>query len=179
LGLSADSRVLDFGCNTGRLVARLKDRVGCAVYGADQNREALAIARATHSDVQFDVCDGARLPYTEGYFDAIVVSHVIGHLPEPPATLAELRRVLRPGGRLAVLTPNRWYKLCMIMPNLVNGYRPDPTVLRYYSRRSLARMLNAAGLRVIEQCHVGEPPAGGGLARFPVLRARVMAIAEK
>jgi ubiquinone/menaquinone biosynthesis C-methylase UbiE len=179
LALAPSSRVLDFGCNTGRLVTRLQNRVGCEVYGIDQNCEAVEIARSAHPDAQFNVCDDTRLPYEDGYFDAIMMSHVIGHLPEPLDMLVELRRILRPGGRLAVLTPNRWFKICMILPNLLNGYRPDPTVLRYYSRRTLARTLEAASLRMIEQCFLGEPPAKSGPANLSVFRARLMAIVEK
>ncbi len=179
LGLSNDSRVLDFGCNTGRLVSRLREQAGCEVYGIDHNREALAIARAAHSAVRFDVSDDERLPYPDAHFDAVVLSHVIGHLRQPRQALEEVRRVLRPTGRLAVLTPNRWYKLWMILPNLVNGYRPDPTILRYYSPDALARALRAADLRVVMRSYVGEMATGSGLMKWSALRARLIMIAER
>ena len=179
LALAPSSRVLDFGCNTGRLVSLLRDRAACDVYGIDHNAEAVAIARASHPGMRFDVADGARLPYTDAHFDAVVMSHVIGHLPEPARTLEEVRRVLRPGGRLGVLTPNRWYKLWMILPNLVNGYRPDPTILRYYSPATLAQVLRAASFRVVSQSYVGEMATGSDILNWPALRARLMAVAEK
>jgi len=179
LALGPASRVLDFGCNTGRLTARLQERAGCDVHGVDHNPEALAIARSAHPAARFDICDGGRLPYPDGFFDAAVMSHVIGHLPSPAATLAEIRRVLRPGGLLGVLTPNRWFKVFMILPNLINGYRPDPTVLRFYSRARLKRMLERAELRVVLQSYVGEMPTGGGFTNCAALRARLMVIAKR
>jgi len=179
LAIEQSSRALDLGCNTGRLVSCMRDRIGCEVYGVDHNLQALAIARECHPDVRFDHCEGMLLPYPDRHFDAVVMSHVIGHISEPGRMLAEVRRVLRPGGRLGVLTPNRWYKLWMILPNLINGYRPDPTVLRYYSPATLKRMLHGAGLRGIEQFYIGEPAKGSNFLRCRALSARIMAIAEK
>ena len=53
--------------------------------------------------------DLAALPLRDGTFDLVIVSHVAEHLVEPEAVFAELSRVLAPGGRLLLLTPNRWH----------------------------------------------------------------------
>lgn len=97
----AGRRILDAGCGSGSLAAQLRDR-GADVTGIDASAGMLAIARRRlGDDVPLhvgDLCD--PLPFADASFDDVVASLVLHYLEDWAPTLAEIRRVLRPGGRL-------------------------------------------------------------------------------
>ncbi|MEV5970538.1 class I SAM-dependent methyltransferase [Streptomyces sp. NPDC051921] len=97
----AGRRVLDAGCGSGPLSASLRER-GAVVTGIDASAAMLALARRRlGADVALHVGDlRDRLPFADGAFDDVVASLVLHYLDDWGPTLAELRRVLRPGGRL-------------------------------------------------------------------------------
>ncbi|MEV6655099.1 class I SAM-dependent methyltransferase [Streptomyces sp. NPDC051219] len=97
----AGRRILDAGCGSGPLSAALRDR-GAVVTGIDASAGMLALARQRlGDDVALHVADlRDRLPFDDGAFDDVVASLVLHYLEDWGPTLAELRRVLRPGGRL-------------------------------------------------------------------------------
>ncbi|PWI07037.1 SAM-dependent methyltransferase [Streptomyces sp. NWU339] len=94
-------RILDAGCGSGPLSAALRDR-GAIVTGIDASAGMLALARRRlGDDVALHLVDlSDRLPFADGAFDDVVASLVLHYLEDWGPTLAELRRVLRPGGRL-------------------------------------------------------------------------------
>lgn len=94
-------RILDAGCGSGPLSAALRDR-GATVTGIDASAGMLALARRRlGDDAALHVADlRDRLPFADGAFDDVVASLVLHYLEDWGPTLAELRRVLRPGGRL-------------------------------------------------------------------------------
>jgi SAM-dependent methyltransferase len=100
-----DSDVLDAGCGSGRvfqhrLAGRVRHVIGVDV--TDQMRDNKNIDTSTKADL-------GNLPFDDETFDLVVMSTVAEHLREPERVFLELARVLRPGGRLLVLTPNRWH----------------------------------------------------------------------
>jgi ubiquinone/menaquinone biosynthesis C-methylase UbiE len=107
LGLKAGERVLDVGCGTGRLARWIAERVGPSgsVVGIDPLVERIAIARARVPGVTFEVGQAEDLgAFADGSFDAVCMSAVFHWVSDKPRALAEVRRVLRPGGRLGVTT---------------------------------------------------------------------------
>ena len=100
-GHVAGRRILDAGCGSGALSAALCDR-GAVVTGIDASARMLALARRRLGDnVALHVADlSDRLPFADAAFDDVVASLVLHYLEDWGPTLAELRRVLRPGGRL-------------------------------------------------------------------------------
>ncbi|GHH80834.1 class I SAM-dependent methyltransferase [Streptomyces capitiformicae] len=94
-------RILDAGCGSGPLSAALRDR-GAIVTGIDASAGMLALARRRlGDDVALHMVDlSDPLPFDDGAFDDVVASLVLHYLEDWGPTLAELRRVLRPGGRL-------------------------------------------------------------------------------
>ncbi|GGL07292.1 class I SAM-dependent methyltransferase [Planomonospora parontospora] len=97
----AGRRVLDAGCGSGPLSAVLRER-GAVVTGIDASAGMLALARRRlGDDADLRVADlSDRLPFDDGAFDDVVASLVLHYLQDWGPTLAEMRRVLRPGGRL-------------------------------------------------------------------------------
>ncbi len=94
-------RVLDVGCGSGAFLARMRRR-GWDVCGVEPDPAAAAAARAVHG---IDVAPTVAA-LGDRRFDAIVMHHVVEHLPDPPAVIRELAERLAPGGRLVIVTPN-------------------------------------------------------------------------
>ncbi|MEU7644857.1 class I SAM-dependent methyltransferase [Streptomyces huasconensis] len=109
LRLRPGSRVLDAGCGTGRALPALRGAVGTSgvVLGADLTPAMLRAAREAGRDRagQLLLADVARLPLLTESLDAVFGAGLIAHLPHPAENLRELRRVVRPGGLLALFHP--------------------------------------------------------------------------
>jgi SAM-dependent methyltransferase len=94
-------RLLDAGCGTGELAERAVTVLGCQVVGVDQSERMVELTRAR--GIEARQADVAELPFNDGAFDAVVASWMLYHLPDLDRGVAELARVLRPGGRLVAL----------------------------------------------------------------------------
>ena len=99
----AGRRILDAGCGSGPLFAALRDR-GAIVTGFDSSTKMLELARRRlGADAALQVADlGRPLPFPDGAFNDVIASLVLHYLEDWGSALAELRRVLKPGGRLIV-----------------------------------------------------------------------------
>src|ERR1700679_2332543 len=97
----AGRRILDVGCGSGPISAALRDR-GATVAGFDPSTTIVELARKRLGpDADLQIADlGRPLPYPAGAFDDVIAALVLHYLEDWTAPLAELRRVLRPGGRL-------------------------------------------------------------------------------
>ncbi|WP_069883740.1 class I SAM-dependent methyltransferase [Streptomyces luteocolor] len=109
LGLGEGTRVLDAGCGTGRALPALREAVGPSgvVLGVDLTPAMLeAATRAGRDrDGRLLLSDVTRLPLRTESLDAVFGAGLISHLPDPAENLRELRRVVRPGGLLALFHP--------------------------------------------------------------------------
>jgi SAM-dependent methyltransferase len=99
-GVVQGMRLLDIACGPG-LVASRAAALGAAATGMDFSPAMLAAARQRDSAIRFDEADAESLPYGPATFDAVVSNFGIHHVPRPALALAEARRVLRSGGRVA------------------------------------------------------------------------------
>jgi demethylmenaquinone methyltransferase / 2-methoxy-6-polyprenyl-1,4-benzoquinol methylase len=99
LGLSSRDEVLDVATGTGLIARDIRDQYRCRVIGADQSEGMLASARGVVPELT--AADANRLPFADTRFDAVVFSYLLRYVADPPATLAELVRVLKPGGTFA------------------------------------------------------------------------------
>jgi 2-polyprenyl-3-methyl-5-hydroxy-6-metoxy-1,4-benzoquinol methylase len=97
-------RLLEIGCGSGAFLARMR-RLGWDVCGLDPDPAAVSWGRHAYGlDVGCGTLDQADFPVDS--FDVITMNHVIEHVHDPMALLAECQRILRPGGKLILTTPN-------------------------------------------------------------------------
>ncbi len=99
----AGQRILDVGCGSGPISAALRDR-GATVAGFDSSAKMVELARKRLGpDADLRIANlGQPLPYPDGAFDVVIAALVLHYLRDWTAPLAELRRILKPGGRLIV-----------------------------------------------------------------------------
>lgn len=180
-------RVLDAGCGSGPLFAHLRDR-GARVSGFDSSARMIALARKRlGGDADLAVLDlGDELPFSDDEFDTVVASLVLHYLKDWGSALGELRRVLKPGGRL-VLSVNHptTYKLANpdadyfeVVPwSWEQRFGQEKVVLRTWHRplHMMVASFTEAGFRIarIDEPPVAEdtpsellPPHLGGRTRF-------------
>jgi SAM-dependent methyltransferase len=102
LQVEPGSRVVDVGFGGGTAVDELAD-LGADVVGIDAAEEAVAFARERHPGRRFEVGDALRLPFPDGSLDGYRAEKLYHALDDPAKACAEARRVLAPGGRIALL----------------------------------------------------------------------------
>ncbi|GIH02655.1 methyltransferase [Rhizocola hellebori] len=153
MGIAAGDRVLDLGCGGGRHAFALY-RAGAAVIALDQDSEQLAEVCSMFAALAGEVPAGASaaavmgdalaLPFADATFSKIVAAEVLEHIPDDTRAIAELYRVLEPGGRLAVTVP-AWLpeRICWA---LSKEYHTNPGGhVRIYTSVELQTRLEAAG----------------------------------
>jgi 2-polyprenyl-6-hydroxyphenyl methylase/3-demethylubiquinone-9 3-methyltransferase len=191
--LQAAERVLDVGCGEGRFTAVLAD-AGVHVVGIDVAQEPLRRARDIHSaagpradlaprssdlaprpglDLRVVPAEGPW-PLKDASFDAVWAGEVIEHVADTAGWLSEVRRVLRPGGRLLLSTPahGRLRLLGLALSGRAFAAHFDPLSdhLRFYSRATLAELLGEFGFAEI---------AISGLGGVPGARRTLLAVAQR
>ena len=110
VGAAPGDRVLDVATGTGMVAAALVRRYGCAVVGLDQSAAMLARARerlagdaALRGRIELVEGEAERLPFADSEFDALTFTYLLRYVDDPAATMRELARVVKPGGRVASL----------------------------------------------------------------------------
>ena len=105
LAAAAPARLLEVGCGTGALAARCAEELGCEVTALDASAEMVRATRARGVDAITG--DVQQLPVPDGAFDCAVAAWMLYHVPDLDRGVAELARVVRPGGRLVAITNGR------------------------------------------------------------------------
>lgn len=138
-----DGRLLEVGCGNGRQLERLA-QAGWQVEGVDFDERAVQTARRLGLDVR--VGDLASARYPDDRFDAVILSHVIEHVPDPVALLTECRRILKQGGQLVLSTPNSESLGHRAFGKAWLGLDP-PRHLLVFTPRALAKAAERAGFQ--------------------------------
>jgi ubiquinone/menaquinone biosynthesis C-methylase UbiE len=99
------SNVLDIGCGTGHLAAELMQR-GYTAWGVDLSDAMVEYAREHYNRDRFRVGDIEQIPFSDNTFDAVMCLGVMEYLEKDEPALREMWRVLKPGGRAVITTPN-------------------------------------------------------------------------
>jgi SAM-dependent methyltransferase len=140
--------VIDVGCSTGHLLSDLKARLpDAALIGVDLVAAGL---RKAHLQVpealllQADVC---ALPLEDACVDVVVSANLLEHVPDDRHALAEIVRIMRPGGRAVIVVP--------VNPGSYDCYDRLLGHERRYARGELARKASDAGLTVLQDAHLG------------------------
>jgi SAM-dependent methyltransferase len=158
-------RVLDLGCGAGRFVAALRD-AGADPVGVELAEAALERARrnAAGADLRLVEPDGS-LPLDHASVDLVWCSEVLEHVADTGHVLLEVRRVLRPGGRLLVTVPFHGSVKTALIALLRFDAHFDPLGqhLRFYTRSSLAATLHASGFEDSRVSAWGPPVLRTGL----------------
>ena len=139
---------LDLGCGDGRLTRFVRAR---SVVGADTSVVALErAARRVRGMRAVRVRPDEPLPFDDFCFDLVLCAETIEHVRDVQLFLSEVRRVLQPGGRLAVTTPahSRRTALRLLFRGWESEFDPLSPHLRFFTRRSLEKLLDAQGFDV-------------------------------
>lgn len=143
--LGRASHALDLGCGDGRLTAELdaEEVTAADVSAAALGRAADRLPEATIVGLEPD----APLPLPDGAFDLVLCAETIEHVRDVQLLLSEVRRVLQPGGRLALTTPShsRLTGLRAAILGFERTFHPLSPHLRFLTRRSLASLLDELG----------------------------------
>jgi SAM-dependent methyltransferase len=163
LGVQAGDRVLDMGCGAGRHAFELYRR-GTDVIALDQDADELAgvsdmfaaMRKAGEvpdgADADVKQGDALQLPFADGEFDRVLAAEVLEHIPDDETAIAELVRVLRPGGTIAVTVP-RWLpeKVCWALSDAY--HEVEGGHVRIYTGDELVGKLERAGLVLTGKDH--------------------------
>jgi len=148
-GLAPGARVLDVGCGRGITLAALADR-GFEAHGVELGPDAL---RGVDPRAQVRIAPTlAAAGHPAERFDMVLIWHVLEHLREPGATLAEAHRLLRPGGRLVVAVPNfsswqaRWAGPAWF-------HLDPPRHLHHFPLAALRRLVERSGFEIVAEHH--------------------------
>jgi SAM-dependent methyltransferase len=163
-GFAGQAVIVDVGCGDGAALAvAAGNHPAHRFAGIDWSGDALRRAHA----LGLTVLRGSvspRLPVADGAADVVIMSELIEHLVDPDGAVAEVRRVLRPGGSLLLSTPNlaAWYNRGLLALGIqpifsevsLRGVfgRPGRVVaghLRLFTRRALTEFLTASGFRCV------------------------------
>ena len=156
LGLRPGQHLLDIGCGSGRHVGEAYRLKGIIAVGADLAIEDLRQARerltfhdrlGAHGGGRWclSAADIRRLPFPDAGFHAVVCSEVLEHIPDHHRALAELVRVLKPGGHLVVSVP-RYFpeRVCWALSR--EYHQANQGHVRIYRKKALITMIAATGL---------------------------------
>jgi len=146
-------QVLEVGCGAGRCIRTIRhQRPDLAAFGCDLSDRAIETARGHRDGVRYEVADALDLPYEDGRFDAVVVMDLLEHVPDVPGLLGEVRRVLRPGGRLHLHVPCEGAGWSLYRPLLAVGVdltRAAVGHVHHFTPVEVVGHLEAAAFRVL------------------------------
>ncbi|MEM9939386.1 MAG: methyltransferase domain-containing protein [Pseudomonadota bacterium] len=169
LDLKPGDRVLDLGCGEGRHVHGLHMLGGLDIVGIDLDEPSLEKARegldyldqlddgpkSKGGSTKFATGDATALDFPDDHFDAVICSEVLEHLPDYDAALREMRRVLKPGGRLCITVPHAWpERICWWLAPPPDGYPYQPGGhIRIFDETDLKYSVVRRGFRMFRRHH--------------------------
>jgi demethylmenaquinone methyltransferase/2-methoxy-6-polyprenyl-1,4-benzoquinol methylase len=158
----AGERILDVAAGTGTSSASLS-KTGATVVAVDISSGMIEVGRKRRKTIEFQVADAEQLPFDDDEFDAVTISFGLRNINDPRAALAEMYRVMKPGGRLVICEfstpPNGLFRgayrtyLRRVMPVVVGRISSNPVAYRYLNESieawpdqgTLSQWIRAAG----------------------------------
>ncbi len=159
--LPSSAPVLEVGCGDGSFTTDLAQKFS-AVTAIDISAGQIADNIARLPNITFRQHDVAeRFPFADGTFEVIWCSEVLEHLFDPAFAVREMQRILKPAGRLLVTVPyhGRFKNVLIALFKWDQHFVPSTSHIRFYTKRTLARMVGAAGFGAlrIKTCGMGQP----------------------
>ncbi len=155
-------RALDIGCGSSRILESVPGMVGLDVSIQKlrfmSRKGCVALRGSVYS-----------LPFPDGTFDEVIFSQVIEHIPPKPQIMGEIRRVLKPGGRLIIGTPDYDRMFWVYLEFFYNALRPEAYAhehIAHYTLGSMRRLLAGNGFEHVRSRYVG----GGELIQLAIKR---------
>lgn len=142
-----EGKILDVGCGAGdytEVIRRYAPQF--EVYGVDISKEAIKKAKRDFPSIDFSVASAYHLPFPNCFFDVVVMKCVLEHLEDPDRALAELRRVLKPGGLFYSITPLEGDKFVLGSSQRLSWKYQGH--FQRFSRASLLSLLEGNGFEV-------------------------------
>ncbi len=172
----AGERVLDVGCGEGAFTAELA-RAGALPVGVDVAEEPLRRARALHPALELKLVDAdGAWELADASFDVVWAGETIEHVLDTAAWLSEVRRVLRPNGRLLLTTPAhpplRIAALALSRRAFAAHFDPRGDHLRFYNRATLTALVEDFGFREVDVASAAGPLGARRLLLLRALRSR-------
>ncbi|MCW5692750.1 MAG: class I SAM-dependent methyltransferase [Pseudolabrys sp.] len=155
--LGPGARVADLGCGSGVFTDRLRRR-GYACTGVDLSPKLVRIARENFPGIEFIEGDIEHLPFADGSFDGVLLAGVLHHLPHRAQCAAEIKRILRPGGRFVAFDPNRFNPFMYLYRDRTSPLYSSVGVTeneRPIIAREMAGAFAATGFKVGTEYHSG------------------------
>ena len=145
-----EATILDIGCGTGefeRLV--LCEQPEQRMVGVDISGKMLELAQQkcqAYPNVTFCIASASRLPFPDRNFDVVVSASALHYFDEPDVSLAEMRRVVKPGGSVVILDWCKDYLLCRLFDIVLKLI--EPAYQRCYTQREFHRLLASAQFNI-------------------------------
>lgn len=158
LHLNAGMRVLDVGCGEGRHTLSAWLRAPVHAVGVDLSSKDLTTARSRQAEFQptdeagrsltFIEASALNLPFADASFDVVICSEVLEHIFDHRGVIAELERVLRPGGTLVASVPRAWpERLCWWLSD--SYHESEGGHIRIFARGELERLIGSRSFRYL------------------------------
>jgi 2-polyprenyl-3-methyl-5-hydroxy-6-metoxy-1,4-benzoquinol methylase len=163
----AGARLLEIGCGSGAMLLRMQQR-GWQVEGVDF--DPLAVAQARGLGLRVGMGDILKMSLPASIYDVVIMSHVIEHVPDARSLLRECWRLLRPRGRLVIVTPNVKSMSHRLFGRYWRGLEP-PRHLQLFATAPLERLCREAGLEIETNRSTGRDARGMFMASTQLMLA--------
>ncbi|MBW4643235.1 MAG: methyltransferase domain-containing protein [Goleter apudmare HA4340-LM2] len=148
--ISPTDTILDVACGTGEFEnLLLSEHPSQQIIGVDISANMLAIAKqkcSTYTQVSFHLASASALPFANNSFDVIISANSFHYFAYPETTLTEMRRVLKPDGKVVILDWCRDYFLCKVCDIVLKIF--DPAHKQCYTQDEFHNLLTSANFQV-------------------------------
>ncbi|BBC29260.1 hypothetical protein SGFS_005510 [Streptomyces graminofaciens] len=185
LEASAGHTVLDVGCGVGKPAVRLARETGAVVKGVNVSRNqievanSLAQAEGLQDRLVFEIADAMNLPYADDSFDRVWALESMFHMPDRGQVMGEMARVLKPGGRLVIADLVLHGTLDDTAAAVVEQFCFQSTARSVEHIENYPRLVEKAGLELIDLTDVSEETRSTGEAVAPTFDMLLDAIGEE
>lgn len=166
------AKILDAGCGEGHLLEMISKKVNQKnvnqknLYGADITKIALEKAKERVTHANFSLQDLSNLDYKDEFFEVVICTEVIEHIPEYKKVINELKRVLKKGGYLIMTFPN---EILWTISRFLLGRKPI-RVPDHVNSFSSKRIIKCVKLNVVKKCNIPPLPSSLALTRILVFK---------